>query len=595
MRTRARFGFLGLLLLIGCLGIPAGAVAGEDELDMAFFRVGALTSGFGWHWGEVPPPTSFDDVRSEETPLFGGSGEMAFYPVGQVDELIEIVKSLVEPADWETIEGADIRSSGESQLVVRAPRRLINDVATFLAELEARKLRTVTVTIRAVPDERDAEPAPSPDMLAARPDAVSVSLTALDRQHASAMSGSYAAYMAGYHASIAQGASLSTPIVEVANLGLIATTQVALGRDASTAMLDAKVDVVDLEALERRDVGEGRSLEAPRFRHAALAGTFELPVGAWHRMGAEAGWTLLARVEVHRHEAKPRVPPSVRLRAEPAGGFVARMLDVGEHVLPRRSRYAGPSIVTPTGYAPPEPCELPEPAPIFAPEHLVELIRELTGPGFWQDPATMEARNGMLILRNRRSLVDEVEQHLLGTILAESFDPLVLDVHVLDMPRGAAALFEVDPSAAMRADGVQRVEHAAIRIAPPATGAVGAGRVRRYVGDYTPMIACEAATAKPVTFELREGLSVMATAELLSTADAAHVQLHECQQAEHPEPLRSFATPCGAVELPRLRVQRMRGGFVAALGRPTVVSVATEGEHARVIVMTVRRDDARAR
>lgn len=140
-----------------------------------------------------------------------------------------------------------------------------------------------------------------------------------------------------------------------------------------------------------------------------------------------------------------------------------------------------------------------------------------------------------------------------------------------------------------RAEGVGRVARTEFRITPPASGGVCCGRTRRYVGMYAGLIAQEAQTAQPVMFDLHEGMRVGATAHLLSSGDAVHVQLTECQQSEHEERLHRFSTPSGTVELPSLDVHRMRGGFVAPLDWPVVVSVAAEHDRARVILMTVRR------
>ncbi len=69
--------------------------------------------------------------------------------------------------------------------------------------------------------------------------------------------------------------------------------------------------------------------------------------------------------------------------------------------------------LVPSNFTPPEPPELPEPAPIFPAESLVELIKETVGgEAKWEDPATIEARNGILIVRNTADIMAGVDDLL---------------------------------------------------------------------------------------------------------------------------------------------------------------------------------------
>jgi type II secretory pathway component GspD/PulD (secretin)/tetratricopeptide (TPR) repeat protein len=66
--------------------------------------------------------------------------------------------------------------------------------------------------------------------------------------------------------------------------------------------------------------------------------------------------------------------------------------------------------LVPSNFTPPEPPELPEPTPIFPQDSLVELIRETIGQeGAWDDPATIEARNGIIIARNTAPILNQVQ------------------------------------------------------------------------------------------------------------------------------------------------------------------------------------------
>jgi len=69
--------------------------------------------------------------------------------------------------------------------------------------------------------------------------------------------------------------------------------------------------------------------------------------------------------------------------------------------------------LVPSNFTPPEPPELPEPAPIFPADSLVELIREtIGGETAWEDPATIEAKNGILIVRNTPDVLRRVDNLL---------------------------------------------------------------------------------------------------------------------------------------------------------------------------------------
>jgi type II secretory pathway component GspD/PulD (secretin) len=66
--------------------------------------------------------------------------------------------------------------------------------------------------------------------------------------------------------------------------------------------------------------------------------------------------------------------------------------------------------LAPSNYTPPEPPELPEPAPIYPTDGLTETIKQVVDPESWNDPATIDIKNGTLIVRNTQETLDKVEQ-----------------------------------------------------------------------------------------------------------------------------------------------------------------------------------------
>jgi tetratricopeptide (TPR) repeat protein len=100
----------------------------------------------------IPPTVQLvgpDSVGDEEHPLFGAEGEEPVLPYGTIDELIELVKSSVNAPYWGgEVEGADIKSSGGQNLVVKADRNMQSRVGKFLDDLRGFAGIVVTVETR---------------------------------------------------------------------------------------------------------------------------------------------------------------------------------------------------------------------------------------------------------------------------------------------------------------------------------------------------------------------------------------------------------------------------------------------------------------
>jgi type II secretory pathway component HofQ len=98
---------------------------------------------------------------------------------------------------------------------------------------------------------------------------------------------------------------------------------------------------------------------------------------------------------------------------ETTGKMRLRYFDVKDLAVQIRHFVGQPINLVPSNFTPPEPPELPEPQPIFPAENLVELIRETVGgEDKWEDPATIEARNNILIVRNTPEILSGVENLL---------------------------------------------------------------------------------------------------------------------------------------------------------------------------------------
>lgn len=120
----------------------------EKNLEVQIHNVADLTTGLT----DFIPPTiqlvSPDMVSDEENPLFGAEGEEPTLPYGTIDELIELIKNAVEPNFWEETDGADMRSSGEHALVVKATPEVQEKVERFLTDLRGFAGIVVTIETR---------------------------------------------------------------------------------------------------------------------------------------------------------------------------------------------------------------------------------------------------------------------------------------------------------------------------------------------------------------------------------------------------------------------------------------------------------------
>ncbi len=97
------------------------------------------------------------------------------------------------------------------------------------------------------------------------------------------------------------------------------------------------------------------------------------------------------------------------------GDMLLRFFDVKDLNVAIRN-FVGQDInLVPSNFTPPEPPELDDPQPIFPIDGLVELIQQtIGGEEKWEDPATIDARNGVIIARNTAPILEQVQQLLDG-------------------------------------------------------------------------------------------------------------------------------------------------------------------------------------
>ncbi len=591
------------LALAGLLLVSPVARGEDDEaLPMVLLHVNALSRGHEQHWGEAPPPWEADEY------LFGGTGEEPIYPVGQVDELIEMIKTQVEPATWERVAGADIRSQGERFLIVSAPAATIAAVARYLTDLETRILRTARVEVRAVATPEGGWPSDGDAQVAhvRASQSPTLSLLGFEGQRVSAYSGTQYAYVGGYRVNIAQDASMSQPLVHVANLGLIADALVTFGDEPDTARIQIRCHFSTLDATTDEAVGDKRILQMPVFGRTSASGLLTVPLGAWRPVGggsSDDGMQIWIRVTRGQSSGTPARAPRLSYDAAPGGTYTTHAFDVTPFDHAVSYRQAGSTHLTPSYWTPPEPAELGEPAPLFPPENLVELIRAAGPRRLWQDPASIEARNGRLFVRQTPAVAAAIRK-LLATLRPHAAETLTVDAEVLDVSHELAERLRGGPSfgldagtaaaltSARKGGQAERLGSATVRVLSGGSNYTLTGQERTYVGDYSVKIAQGAAASTPGTYTFFDGLRLTVAAERTSTRD--RVALHvEFQRTQQNSTARTATTPCGPVQLPMLPMLRTRCACMARVGETILLAATSRGERMQVVLLTPRWSGAR--
>jgi hypothetical protein len=252
--------------------------------------------------------------------------------------------------------------------------------------------------------------------------------------------------------------------------------------------------------------------------------------------------------------------------------------------------------LVPSNFTPPEPPELPDPAPLFGSEALAGLIRNSIAPRSWdRGGALVSARMGRLFLRNTatvlaavREQVDRLRREFLHIAVVEAE---LLEIErtpaVLDLLQGASTLDAAAVEqlrALIQGGGAQVIDAVRVTSLNGARNAVTSGRIFTYLADFEVEIAQASATPNPV---IQEGLSGV-VADLwpvrTSAGDAVHVTLRFTHS--HLVEKRVGVTPHGRLELPRLDLSRQLGCLPLPLGRTTVAGTSAEGGRIRVLLLT---------
>jgi hypothetical protein len=389
----------------------------------------------------------------------------------------------------------------------------------------------------------------------------------------------------------------------VANLGLIADMRAMPAPDGRSLLVGLRVALSAIGELRDSPTGASGSVETPAYDLLVLRSALHVPSGAWVLADGVAGeggdtvgaWTLLVRATPRRHEIRaggfdlpgfaPRTIGPMQLRYFPVPILSSAI----------ENRTGRPEIPIPSNYTPPEPPELPEPWPIVPPEAIVDLVSDLGGYGTWEDPATLEIRNRVLLARNTPQVLATVDRFL-GALREGLVVSTDTTLEVVEMPVGVARHLGTGGALDERAAGLlaeaiqsgqaERLETVTVSSMTGARNAVTSGRLVSYIQDYEVEIAQEAAIFNPVVCHFLDGICADVTP--ICTGDRSAVQLTlRILRAHQDGPMRTRrAGPVPEIELPEVETFDLRVETLVPMSRTSVVAAWGSGGRRRLLLAT---------
>lgn len=615
--------FLALLTLTIVLLAPAEtAFAEEDaggELLLRLYPVGELTRGRMSYMRPAEPPVSPDMVSDEHRPLFGRPLAEPTLPLGTVDELVELLQVSVDPFFWEEREGAAIMPLDELRIAVRATEAVHAKVLQRLREFERMVGRTVTIELETWRVEAlraesllggeansTIEGEQLDQLRSAGAAGPGVSVTAYSGQMAVAWGGRQASWIGDADVEVAQESFSTDPIVLVSNLGLMVQAMAAVAPD-DTVLLGLDAALAEMTVQRTLATQRNGSLQAPHHEVVRIRPVVRVPSGSWVVLdgqvpaGGDEAWVFVARASVHDVPRRTGIGPhgvvdlGAPARGRPTVESVAlRFFDVRDLTTPVRSLASWPPSLWPSNYSPPEPHELPEPEPAIGVEELVDLIRDGDRAEVWEDPATIEGRQGMLIVRNTPDVLARVEATIAALRRAAPWT-LVVAAEVVDLPAAMAAPFgESGPLSAAATDALQAARTSGDAVTLDALrltsmrgrqNVVRAGTVVNYLQDYEVEIAQASEIGNPVFMDVFVGSQLTLSAGLAPDGQAAQLEVDFARTAM-PMPIPKMNTNHGEIELPELEIFQLRTAVDAPFGRTVLVGSWAHGGRRRMLLLT---------
>lgn len=614
MRTIA---FAALVLLLGILLMPPTTQAEEPDprtLELKIYPVGTLTLGRRHYIRAHPPVVGPDEVSDERHPLFGGQAEEPQHPLGSVDELIELVRWSVDPKFWEDTEGADMRPLGEDRIVIRASDAVHGKILAFLSGLQQGVGQTVTVDLRAVrADAADAkawaeggdvlllEDATAVRLLDASRQGPGVSLCCFSGQRADVFAGKQVAWLQDADVEVAQEANTTDPIVNVSNLGLMAHVLPVL--QGENVLLGVDAALASIEDLRTIPTEVNDRLEAPRHKVVRLRPVLSVPSGRWAvaegRYVDGAWWLFLVRATKHAYASTPGRSAVVDLGTPTLfeeGAMEAMAINAADLAMPVRHLAGEDAVLWPSNFVMMEPPEMPEPRAAFGLEELADLLRESAESDVWEDPAWIEVRGGLVLLRNHPAILGRVGRQV-AAVRKGSLWNLVTTAEIVEVPEDLASSMELGgvltPASqrmlaeAKQAGRVRMLDAMRLTNMRGVRNFVRAGTEIPYLQDFEVEIAQGSTIGNPVVQDVFSGAQLDIEAARSVDGGSVHMNV-EFLLTHVGSPMRTLATQHGAIELPEMDRFQVRTGVQVPLDRTALVATWSEKGMRRLLLLTPR-------
>lgn len=289
-------------LLLGAL-----TVGGDEESDRALLdqierlsevlrrraavapRAGTLVETRLYDVSDLCSPV--EDADLTETTLRGSSLEpdpAEPRPPYEVDVIVDILRSTVDPPSWECVEGAEIHSRGHILDIRQSPavhariegrlRQLREYVDAFvaveIAAVEVDAGQATAVESRA----RELEPAEA-DLLRAGKRLGTARLVCFDGQQVVARNGRERSVLADYDVEIAQSATVGCPVRVSLFEGCAAEVRAILDRAADAAMLQMRLEWTRLAEPIRTLATEHGPVDLPELMVSRVQSSIWVPLG----------------------------------------------------------------------------------------------------------------------------------------------------------------------------------------------------------------------------------------------------------------------------------------------------------------------------
>lgn len=250
----------------------------------------------------------------EAQPIFGRADEGDIF-FADIDELIDLIYNNVSPEAWESGR-ALISSSGPNGIVVIGEPTVQAGVAAYLTELRRSVGRTVTIEVRLITAAPGAAPlldshagnlgftrqeglavlelaAGDADYHIAR----SARITGYNGQRISFYRGAQRAFLQDWDVEVAQEASISDPIIGIAQSGLAFDVWPTV-RNAELIVVELRAELSTWREPLRTAVTPSGPVQAPNLAYTSLSTTLTVPNGGFALAGSGPGaggghWYLL--------------------------------------------------------------------------------------------------------------------------------------------------------------------------------------------------------------------------------------------------------------------------------------------------------------